>query len=616
MKPIYKDISIPDHNSRSTVSGAGYIKKSNTLGITFQVAGPIAGAYLGYKSDLIVKQNEDTKKAIPLANAAIGAVVGYSIPFMMNMIGGKNKKSDAIDREKWVRKKFPGYLILDQTSILKFSIIPKSIENQFLVKNIQDVRDFVYLFSRSKYSDNIAMQAIEVLPRYDLPEIIETIKNPLYVKNAKVKYYNLSNTTAELKNAISRYPEARDGLEKCKMINRLTPTGSQEELIYLTQEFSGNPCIGGAYNRIISNIETLDDCLVINEKLQLSDLEDKGIEELFLQKSFELAKNTSHYLKLKQSFPSYSHEIGEAAVSKFNLLGELKTISNEFPSVKLSAEYKAVNSLDTYEDKLEFLTLFKTSKYYAEVTRKVEKEKELRTWLNEIANSYAEEQMKSISLATGINSVGYVESYRRERGYVIVEIKAVWDAKLTSNSSAAWGTFVGMDEETILSMGKPVKPEVVAYFKINSDTKTKISEEYDEVAKECINGLKNRYIAKASLKVVNHLAVKYVEWAVKEGLFDEQYDSYSDETEPSNSNYTQENNSSNNISVKKVEYIGKEKNTLGPDEDKYLVHMSNGSKVYINKLDGGSWHFNNGWNEKNRGNRFYNSQEDIINAIK
>lgn len=309
MKPIYKDISNPDYNSRSTVSGAGYIKNSNALGITFQVAGPIAGAYLGYKSDLIVKQNEDSKTAIPLANAAIGAAVGYSIPFMMNLIGGKNKKTDALDREKWIKNKFPGYLVLDQTSVLEFSIIPKGIENKFLVKNIQDVRDFVYLFPKSKFNDDVAEQAIKILPRYNLPELIETIKNPQQIKKSKVKYYNLSNSVAQLKEANSRYPEARDGVDGCAIVNSLTPKASQDELIYLAQEFSGNSCLSKTYNQIISNLETVRECREITKQFP-------SLNKQVAGRALLLAETENEYEMVARNFQS----VRKQAVNEINKL--------------------------------------------------------------------------------------------------------------------------------------------------------------------------------------------------------------------------------------------------------------------------------------------------------
>lgn len=74
--------------------------------------------------------------------------------------------------------------------------------------------------------------------------------------------------------------------------------------------------------------------------------------------------------------------------------------------------------------------------------------------------------------------------------------------------------------------------------------------------------------------------------------------------------------SNKTISIKKVEHITNDSERLVGKTSIYYVYLSNGRKVKIKKYhQSGSWVFVNDWGETNRGNKYYKSQQEILNAL-
>lgn len=393
LKPIYKDISTPDYNSRTTVSGAGYIKKSNAAGISFQIAGPIAGAYAGYELDLIKIPDGNSQKSTPIANAAIGAIIGYSIPFTMNLIGGKNSKSNVLDVKKWVRKGYPNYLVLKEISNSNFVIIPKSVEGSFEVHNIQDVRDFVYLFGKSEHRNDVFSKSVSNLKRVELPELISLIPEAKDLNKAKIKYYNSSSDVRQLKDAMGRYPAQKNVCNDCGIINRLYLKADKSGLIFLAKEFPSSNCIDNLYDELISRTKTVDElselvyqfpkikskasvhassiAMTVDDCIKLF----KGFPERkdeMSKKAFELSSTFSEYKKVYDNFPAYIDKVEKKVISiAGNDMSKLSIVYEKFIPISFIAEKRAYDLIVSLDSKKEFIKYFPNGLFSSQVEKQI-----------------------------------------------------------------------------------------------------------------------------------------------------------------------------------------------------------------------------------------------------
>ncbi|GHT31617.1 hypothetical protein FACS189434_01680 [Bacteroidia bacterium] len=197
--------SNPDYNKRVNVSGAHTVKRKNALGVTVSIGLVGAGAAGGYYTPLVQKQTATGQEPVRVANAVIGAAAGAGISYLIDVIAGKNKSNyDNIDVNKWIKKANPQYKLLAGSGN-NFTIIHPSAESNYTVKNIQDVRNFKTVFSRSVYSENVVQQALK-LNRNDMPELLTLYPDTKYANDIKVKYITESPSFSDALAAARKYP--------------------------------------------------------------------------------------------------------------------------------------------------------------------------------------------------------------------------------------------------------------------------------------------------------------------------------------------------------------------------------------------------------------------------
>jgi len=541
LKPIYKDISAPDYNSRIIVSGAGYIKKSNAVGLSFQIAGPVAGAYAGYESDLIKIPDGNTQKSAPIVNAAVGAIIGYSIPFTLNLLGGKNKKSNVSIVEKWVKKKYPNYLVVKKISNSNFVIIPKNVESNFEIHDIQDVRDFVSLFPKSEHENDVFSKSVSNLERVDLPELISLVPMAKNLNSAKIKYYNSSSDVSQLKEAMREYPSQKKGCNDCRIINNLYLTADKSELIYMAKEFPNSSCSDKIYDKLLSDLETVnqsiellgdlpvlkqeiipksitlsksvDECVIISNKFTLNQSE----KESLLTKSLLLAQSTNDFFKIKNEYPSQARRIGLKAVSRFENLQDLSYISKKIPSVSLEAEKKASKAIKTYQEKKEFLKYFNSGLASDYLKKQLESEFGLRRALQEYANSYANKMMKYTSPHSDFYE-GELIDYKIEDGQVMADIKIMWKGRINSVMDRLWERCLDDEGETgklVTAMG-----DVKIIHDINSNKTRVIKESYNDIARILRKQTSTDQMFGIAFEIANDVAVGIMKSGYNMGLFE------------------------------------------------------------------------------------------------
>ena len=213
-KPNADKITIPDYNKRVKVYDAHYRKRPTPIGISFVFGGTMAGGYLGYNSNLITFQDGDERKPVRPANALIGALVGYSVTSLGNYLLGQNKVTPSTDPHKWMRDANKNYLYLSRTSSDDFTLMHKSAEAQYTVKNLQDAKDFKTCFPNSSYTNSVARQGVSVVSREELPVLISLFSSSPSVADMKNRFLSLSSTMRECIEAKNSYPELNADAEK------------------------------------------------------------------------------------------------------------------------------------------------------------------------------------------------------------------------------------------------------------------------------------------------------------------------------------------------------------------------------------------------------------------
>ncbi len=213
-RPIVREISEPDYNSRVTVSEARYVKRKNILGFTLNIGIVGAGAYGGYMLSPFNKQDGMERTPIHSLNVGAGMLVGAGVVLLTDFIMGKNTYHEIIgdNPQKWINKVNKDYKFLSGTNS-DFTMINPDIEDEFQVSNIKDVEDFKNAFNNSQYTTKIVTNAAKNLYREELPELIKLYPTNRAVINAKTRYVQESNSVDDIVDSDRLYPETKLDIE-------------------------------------------------------------------------------------------------------------------------------------------------------------------------------------------------------------------------------------------------------------------------------------------------------------------------------------------------------------------------------------------------------------------
>lgn len=159
--------SINESNFRTEVSGAGFNKKTNTIGITATVASAAAGGYIGYQSNLLTYYENGAPKTNQIGNAVIGAVTGMGISMLVNNLQKNGQKwgvSSLKEQTNWIEKSGNSNVILHTgTNLSSFTMMSRSEQarRNFSISNYQDFADYKKVFTtwgflNSKYRESIS----------------------------------------------------------------------------------------------------------------------------------------------------------------------------------------------------------------------------------------------------------------------------------------------------------------------------------------------------------------------------------------------------------------------------------------------------------------------------
>lgn len=203
-RPVASSYSTPDYNQRIQVKGAKFKKTPNAIGVTVGVGLPVAGAVGGYYLGLVKDYTiEEGRVSSPVKNVVLGALVGTGLSAISSAIAGYGKHADG-DLRTWARK--AGDYILVRESGNDIVLISPSAESNYIVKNLQDVRDFALAFPDSPNTERVIDMALACLPRENMPALVELFPRSPSMDKMAGRYIVESQSFAELDEALKRYP--------------------------------------------------------------------------------------------------------------------------------------------------------------------------------------------------------------------------------------------------------------------------------------------------------------------------------------------------------------------------------------------------------------------------
>lgn len=206
LKP-YGNISEVDYNQRRIVEDAGFVKKRNAIGISLNIGCIAAGGILGYNSGWVYSEGE----VKPTVNAAIGALGGYVITYLMDALCGLNESVPLSDPNDWVKKIGNNYRLYGfNESGKRFSIINSDWERNYTIKNLDDATGFNNTFPSSPYSENLLSKSHNVLGKNDLSKLVDLYPNSPQIKGYKLEYLSYCKTIEECAEAKNKFNDINE----------------------------------------------------------------------------------------------------------------------------------------------------------------------------------------------------------------------------------------------------------------------------------------------------------------------------------------------------------------------------------------------------------------------
>ncbi len=209
VRPDALMVSESDYNQRKTVSYAHYDRVLNKTGVASVAVGTATGATLGALSNMFTYYNGQEKKTLRIAGAALGGTIGFFTSSYINQIAGFGLSEKSYNPQIWIDEVNKDFIIIDDSDPQKFRVIHKSAEDNFQIKNMQDVWDFSIAFPNSEKNNDIIILANKIVKRDEIPKLISIYSKDVdypAIKDVKFNYLKQSNTTALCMEAKNKYP--------------------------------------------------------------------------------------------------------------------------------------------------------------------------------------------------------------------------------------------------------------------------------------------------------------------------------------------------------------------------------------------------------------------------
>jgi len=398
--PINKSISTPDYNGRKEVNTPAFRYKLNYVGIASTVIATAGGGYLGYKYLNIAEKydkSSETVKSVPIANAALGGLVGLGFASLTNYLIWKDGQVKYIlteyDLTKWMNKYDKNQSVLTNSNYQYLTIIDNNKPNSFIIKTLQDVHDFNKIYKNPTNIDDIVTQSITNLNREDLLVVNQYYPNSTKKFDLADRYINLSKNIDECTNAYELFPTQRStaevkGIKLIKSVNdaqkyvkKFGLNNYQNEVELATISTLNNINQVEKFQDIFynsTNVKQLEK-QVINILSSLNDF-DKYLklfpnayylEDIVLKLSDKLSQIDIRELIKRYPNNNFNTELINKYIQKSNSIEDLIDASKLYPNHKLNIEKIAFDKIINAFDADEFLYYFPISNYRSTAEEKL-----------------------------------------------------------------------------------------------------------------------------------------------------------------------------------------------------------------------------------------------------
>ncbi len=372
MRPDAVSISEPDYNKRKTVHNAHYDHVLTPIGVGSMVVAAGIGSVAGYKSNMFTYYDENTQKKIGVGGMLIGGSTSFIIARYLNQAFGWGKITYPETAQKWVEDVNKEYKYTRTIDAENFVIIHQSVEANYIVKNIQDAKDFATAFPNSKYNDKIVSASASVVERDDIPELIILFNNANNLSLLKKQYIVLSTSTVECIEAKNKYSELNKDAEK-KASEKIC---SYNDLKLFKDNYPSsshmNSSIGNAL-KTVSYIEIPKITSLFSDRQysNLSNLE--SAKNTYIQKS---KSSLSLYIAATKKYPDiYTKKtIEKESANLVKSYTDASVFKNEFGAYSSYSNVTFSNALKyCSQNEIPYLlNLFKNIKYYNKENAKIE----------------------------------------------------------------------------------------------------------------------------------------------------------------------------------------------------------------------------------------------------
>lgn len=395
--PINKSISTPDYNGRKDVNTPAFRYKLNYVGIATTVIATAGGGYLGYKYLNIAEKYDkstETVKSVPVANAAIGGLVGLGFASLTNYLIWKDGQVKYVQSEydltKWMGKYDKNQTVLTNTNYQYLTIIDNNKPSSFIIKTLQDVHDFYKVYKNPSNIDDIVTQSITNLNREDLLVVNQYYPNSTKKFDLADRYINLSKNIEECTNAYELFPTQKRTAEikgiklirsvndAQKYVNKFGLNNYQNEVELATIATITNIHQVEKFKDIFnntSNVKLLEK-QVVNILGSLNDFEKYlklfpkpyYLEDIVLKLADKLSQSDVRELIKKYPHNNFNTELVNKYIQKSNSIEDLIDASKLYPNHTLNIEKIAFDKINNAIDADDFLYYFPSSqfKYTAE----------------------------------------------------------------------------------------------------------------------------------------------------------------------------------------------------------------------------------------------------------
>ena len=362
-RPDSSGITELDYNGRMYVDNPHYNKRTNAVGYAGIALATAAGGYAAYNYDdgLIHYTKDGEKQDMKIADAAIGALVGFTVSYFMHKIFSEPKKikSDIIPQD-WLQD----VEVDNQYNLLGFDdrrlqIIDKKYESQYVVNNFDDVKDFETAFPNSQYLDEMLKNAVGNVKREELYQLIVKYPDSKYSKEMQVALLDTSPTLEEFFESDKNNPNSGYNTRQNK-IKELASKTERGTLATITTKYGADRDIDLVKYQYFITAPTLEDLYAAKEEYKGYEFPEFDSKAQSLIQTAQ--RETLFSIIAKNPKDKFINEYKTEYINKSKNLEELLNAKDAYPEIEFDYDTKALSLVNDANEMPTFIRIVKNSR--------------------------------------------------------------------------------------------------------------------------------------------------------------------------------------------------------------------------------------------------------------